>query len=201
MRHFFTVILLFIVLSSWAARPRIRFVKMDTVCQCTPAQFQHVVDSFFYQFQTGASDSLFNWAYLNTGGDGNTDEGGKDAVRLHYTTATYDAETRTGDQALDIYVLGSKMFPNRHLVTVSKGSRMDATYSGALLDDASIIFDIDSVGPSLTRVKYEFNIVFGRFVAMCVSDKTWHGAMRWRLEQLFKNFIECAETGMVTEHK
>ena len=200
MKNLFLIVFLFVSLCSWAARPRNRFVRMDTVCHCSVGEFQHVVDSFFYQFQTGASDSIFEWAYLNTGGDGNTSEGGKDAVRLHYTTATYDHKTRTGDQALDIYVLGSKMFPDRHLITVSNGGRMDLTYSGALLDDANIIFKIDSVAPTTTRVKYEFNIVFGGFVAMFISDKTWHGAMRWRIEQLLKNFVECAETGTVKQH-
>lgn len=200
MKHFLVLVFLLCTLSAWAARPRYRFVRMDTICQCTPAQFQQVVDSFFYQFQTGDSDALFEWAYLNTGGDGNTNEGGKDAVQLHYTTATYDHETRTGDQAIDIYVLGSKMFPDRHLVTISHGTRMDATYSGALLDDASIVFHIDSVAPTVTRVKYEFNLVFGGFVAMFISDKVWHGAMRWRIEQLMRNFVECAETGTVLKH-
>ena len=182
------------------ARPKDRHVVLDSVCDCTPQQFQHTIDKFFFQFQTN-SDSIFQWAYLNTEGDGNHEEGGKDAIGLKYVYAKYDPLTHTGDLAVDIYVLGSKMFPDRHLITVNHGSYMTATYSGSILDDASIIFRLDSVAPQKTKIHYEFNLVFGRFISLFISDKTWNNAIRWRLEQIFYNLIEYTETGTVTKKK
>lgn len=184
----------------YAARPQERYVHMDTVCRCSQERFQQVINKFFYQFQTG-SDSLFMWAYLNTDGDGDSKEGGKDAMAIHYTYATYDPVLRKGDQAMDIYVFGSKMFPDRHLITVNHGKRLSVEYTGKLLDDASIVFHTDSVAPHITHVHYEFNLVFGKLVSLLVSDKLWQGAMQWRLEQVFKNLVEYAETGTVTNQK
>ena len=202
MKQFLTLtltLLLTLSLNAFAARPQQRVVHLDSLVNCSAEHFQQVVDKFFYQFQTN-SDSLFSWVYLNTGGDGNDkDDNGKDAVALRYAGATYDPITRTGDQTFDIYVLGSKMFPNRHLVTVNHGNYMVATYSGSLLNDANIRFQMDSIAPAQTNVHYEFNLEFGRFFAMFVSDKVWHNTIRWRLEQVFKNLIEYAETGTVTE--
>lgn len=193
-------LLFYSVLAVSAARPQNRQVCVDTICSCSPERFQQVIDKFFYQFQTNA-DSIFEWAYLNTGGDGDSSEGGKDAVALRYNKATYDPVTRTGDIALDIYVLGAKMFSDRHLITVNHGSRLNATYSGALLDDAHISFTLDSVAPQVVKVRYEFSLVFGKFASMLVSDKIWHNAMRWRLEQVFANLVEYAETGNVVNRR
>ncbi len=183
-----------------ASRPTNRKVQLDTVCSCTPNRFQYVIDKFFYQFQTN-TDSIFEWAYLNTEGDGNASENGKDAIKIHYNNALYDSITRTGDLGLDIYVLGMKMFPDRHIITTNNGSCLNATYSGSLLDDAHIKFTLDSIAPQLVRVRYEFNLVFGKFASMMVSDKVWHSAMRWRLEQIFANLVEYAETGQVIKRK
>lgn len=199
------ILLLFVICSfafqSIIARPRDRHVYLDTICNCTATRFQQTLDRFFYQFQTGNTDSLFTWVYLNTNGDGDTKDGGKDAIGLRYTYATYNPITKTGDQALDIYVLGSRMFPNRHIISVNHGSYLTATYSGSILDDASIVFRLDSVAPQKTHIHYEFNLIFGRFIAMFISDKTWNGAIQWRLEQIFYNLMEYAETGKVIEWK
>ena len=183
-----------------ARRPQDRYVAVDTVCQCTPAQFQATINRFFYQFQTN-SDSLFTWAYLNTGGDGNEKEGGKDAIRIHYTEAKYNPTDKTGDIGLDIYVLGSKMFPDRHLFTQNYGSRLLVTYSGSLLEKGEIIFRMDSVAPHKTKVHYQFSFVFGKFFSLFISDKMWGEVIRWRLEQVFANLVEYSETGNVTEKK
>ena len=188
------------VASMYARRPQDRHVKVDTVCRCTPAQFQKTIDKFFYQFQTN-SDSLFNWAYLNTGGDGNEKEGGKDAIRLQYAEAKYDPVEKKGDLGLDIYVLGSKMFPDRHLFTQNFGSTLGVTYSGSLLENGSIVFKVDSVAPMRTKVHYEFNFVFGKFFSLLISDNTWEEVIKWRLEQVLTNLIEYTETGKVTDHK
>lgn len=196
------IIILFSLLLSCTAfsRPRDRHVVVDTISCTSPAKFKQVIDKFFYQFQTG-SDSLFNWVYLNTDGDGNSNEGGKDAIALVYTTATYDSINKTGDQAMDIYVFGSKMFPDRHLLSVNHGLKMTATYTGSLLEDASIVFRIDSVSPHLIQVHYEFNLLFGYLASMFISDKVWKGAIKWRLEQILANLIEYAETGTVKKKK
>ena len=186
--------------SLYARRPQDRHVLVDTVCRCTPAQFQKTIDRFFYQFQTN-SDSLFNWVYLNTGGDGNEKEGGKDAIKLHYAEAKYDPVEKTGDLGLDIYVLGSKMFPNRHLYTRNFGRELGVTYSGSLLENGSVVFRLDSVSPHKTKVHYEFNFVFGKFFSLLISDKIWNEVIKWRLEQVFANLVEYTETGKVTDHK
>jgi len=201
MRHFILLFLLtFYATALLAARPTNRKVQLDTVCSCTPNRFQHVIDKFFYQFQTN-TDSIYEWAYCNTEGDGNDTEGGKDAIRICYNKALYDPITRTGDLGLDIYVMGIKMFSDRHILTTNNGCSLNATYSGSLLDDAHIKFTLDSISPELVRVRYEFNLVFGKFASMFVSDKVWHNAMRWRLEQVFANLVEYAETGKVIKRK
>ena len=182
-----------------AARPQLRYVQLDSLVNCSSVHFQKIIDKFFYQFQTN-SDSLFQWVYLNTEGDGSdTDDNGKNAVGIRYAGATYDPITRTGDQTLDIYVLGSKMFPNRHLVTVNHGPYMVVTYSGSLLNNADIRFRLDSISPQKTLISYEFNLEFGKFFALFVSDKIWNNTIKWRLEQVFKNMVEYAETGKVTK--
>ncbi|MBQ4507960.1 MAG: hypothetical protein II970_03600 [Paludibacteraceae bacterium] len=186
--------------SLYARRPQDRHVLVDTVCRCTPAQFQKTIDRFFYQFQNN-SDSLFNWVYLNTGGDGNEKEGGKDAIKLHYAQAIYDPVEKTGDLGLDIYVLGSKMFPDRHLYTKNFGRKLGVTYSGSLLENGSVVFRLDSVAPRQTKVHYEFNFVFGKFFSLLISDKIWNEVIKWRLEQVFANLVEYTETGKVTDHK
>jgi hypothetical protein len=183
-----------------ARRPQDRHVVVDTVCACTQTQFQQTIDKFFYQFQTN-SDSLFLWAYLNTGGDGDESEGGKDAIRLHYGEAKYEPVEKKGDLQIDIYVLGSKMFPNRHLYTKNYGCRMGVTYSGSLLESGNIIFNMTPQLDGKTKIHYEFNLVFGRFFSLFISDKIWEGVIKWRLEQLLFNLIEHAETGHVTDHK
>ena len=182
------------------ARPRDRHVIVDTTCNTSSAHFRQVIDKFFYQFQTG-SDSLFQWVYLNTNGDGNYTEGGKDAIALKYTTAQYDPVTKKGDQAMDIYVFGSRMFPDRHLISQNHGLKITATYTGSVLEDASIVFHLDSIAPEKINVHYEFNLLFGYLASMFVSDKVWHGTIRWRLEQILANLIEYAETGTVKKRE
>lgn len=185
---------------AYAKRPQNRHVAVDRVCRCTEADFQRTIDRFFYQFQTN-SDSLFTWVYLNTSGDGNEKEGGKDAIRINYTEAKYDPAKKTGDIGLDIYVLGSKMFPDRHLLTSNYGRQLEITYSGSLLESGSIVFRMDSVAHRQTKVHYEFNFVFGKIAAFLISDKMWNDVIKWRLEQVFANMVEFAETGTVTDHK
>ncbi len=175
-----------------------RSVVMDTVCHCSPARWQEVVDKFFLEFQSDA-DHLFTWAYLNTGGDGDSSSGGKDAIALHYGANTYDRVNKVGDQAFDIYVLGSKMFPDRHLGTINHGQYMTATYSGSMLKGANIQLLSDSIAPNKTKVHYEFNLYLGHFLSLIISEKTWNNVADWRLRQIFANLVEYAETGTVID--
>lgn len=184
------VILLLISLPINAVRQD-RHVVIDTVCNCSLQHFQKVVDMFFLEFQTDP-DHLFTWAYLNTDGDGNTK--GKDAIVIKYVHTEYNPLTREGDQTLDIYVLGSKMFPNRHLGTINHGNRLTATYSGSLLEDAEIRFDLDSVAPAKTTVHYEVNFVFGKFLSLFITDKNWATIGQWRFGVVLANIINYAET-------
>lgn len=189
-----------IIITFWIAQfvyaSQDRHVIIDTVCQCSVEHFQTVIDRFFYEFQAD-SKALFDWAYLNTNGDGDTSNNGKDAVAIKYGVNTYDSITKTADQALDIYVLGSKMFPNRHLGTVNHGTYMTATYSGSMLQGADFTFVMDSIAPALTRVHGEFNFVLGKFLSMFITEKKWKMVADWRFRQVFANLIEYAETGTV----
>lgn len=177
-----------------------RHVIIDTVCNCSVARFQTVIDKFFYEFQAD-SKALFDWAYLNTSGDGDTSNEGKDAVAIKYGLNTYDSITKTADQALDIYVLGSKMFPDRHLGTVNHGTYMTATYSGSMLQGADFTFVMDSIAPTQTRVHCEFNFVLGKFLSWFITEKKWKTVADWRFRQVFANLVEYAETGNVTDKR
>lgn len=174
---------------------RDRRVVRDTICACTPAHWREIRDLFFYQFQTN-SDSLFNWAYVNTGDEG--DKEGKDAIKLVYGPGNYDPVTRRGDQQFDIWVLGSKMFTDRHLGTANHGDYLTATYSGSMLEGANIILRSDSLSPMQTAVYYEFHLRFGKFFSIFVNNRVWQNAVAWRLNTVFDNIIEFAEKGLVT---
>ena len=188
---FYGIVLSLLVAVHANAVRRDRHVVIDTVCNCSGQYLQSVIDKFFYEFQTNP-DNLFTWAYLNTEGDG--DKNGKDAIVIKYVQTEYNALTREGDQTLDIYVLGSKMFPNRHLGTVNHGNRITATYSGSLLENAEIRFDLDSVAPAKTAVHYEVNFVFGKFFSLFITDKNWATIGQWRFGVVLANIINYAET-------
>lgn len=210
-------------------RPKTRGVIVDTVANCHISKVHATVSRFCYEFQADP-DLLFSWAYLNTGSESpdepqkelteaekikkeeqrKKDESkeGKDAIRLVYKDRTYDPDTYTGDVAIDIYVLGSRMFKDNHLGTVygttmltshSEIQQLNATYSGSILDGGQILFRLDSIGPNLTEVHYDFNLTFGRFLATFISDKTWQNVVEWRLKNILGNLIEYAETGKVTD--
>ncbi len=177
------------------AAVRDRRVVRDTVCECTPARWREIRDLFFYQFQTN-SDSLFDWVYVNTGGD--DDKENKDAIKLVYGPGTYDPVTKQGDQQFDIWVLGNNLFPDRHLGTINHGDYLTATYSGSMLEGANIILRSDSLSPVQTAVYYEFHLRFGKFFSIFVNNRVWQNAVAWRLNTVFENIIEYAETGQVT---
>ncbi len=168
-----------------------RHVVVDTVCNCSKQQLQQVVDKFFLEFQTNPNN-LFTWAFLNTDGDGNAH--GKDAVVIQYVQTQYDTTTREGDLTLDIYVLGSKMFPKRHLGTINYGTSLRATYSGSLLENAEFRFDLDSIAPSQTAVHYEVNFTFGKFFSIFITDKNWVTIGQWRFHTVLSNLIDYAES-------
>lgn len=217
-----------IAFPSEAARPKVRGVEKDTIAHCSMAAMRATVERFCYEFQADP-DLLFKWAYLNTGSPSqkpdtvaktpeqlkkeaeqrkkNESKDGKDAIRLVYKDRTYNPETYTGDVAIDIYVLGSRMFKDNHLVSVyshrqlqpgSEEQRLTAVYTGSLLDGGLIYFRLDSIAPNRTRVHYDFHANLGTFMATFISDKTWNNVGAWRLRNIFGNLIEYAETGKVT---
>lgn len=214
------VLILIPTLSS--AYPRLRGVSIDTIANATLADVNTTIDRFCYEFQSNP-DELFKWAYLNTDQPPGTpkpvekekdakkfDEGkdGKDAIRLVYKDRTYNAEKHEGDVAIDIYVLGTRLFRDNHFgtyYTLQHGKpghvthQLDATYSGSLLDGGIIRFQVDSIAPQQTRIRYTFNLTLGRFLAAFVSDKTWQNVGKWRFEVIFNNLVEYAETGKVID--
>ena len=78
---------------------------------------------------------------------------------------------------------------------------MIATYSGSILDGGDFILRMEPISATQTRVHYEFRLSFGRVLSVFISDNTWHNAIEWRLETIFRNIVECAETGSVKPKK
>ena len=216
MRFRLTVLLLLVSAALWA-RPQQRGVVVDTVCAAPLATVLRAAGDFCRQFQT-QSDSLYEWVYVGireTENEDSSDQPTKEsrnAIRLEYKDRVYDPVLKTGDVAVDIYVLGMRWWKDQHLgtkYTVSRAqdapgavtARMVATYSGSILEGGEVIFHLTPVDATHTRVHYEFNLRFGRVLSAFISDKTWHNAAEWRFEIIIRNIIEYCETGKVTNQK
>lgn len=194
------------------ARPQKREVVLDTVCNASVETLLKVAERFCYEFQT-EPDSLFSWAYKGTGEvevKKSDSKESRDVFQLIYKDRVYDPKLKTGDVAIDIYVLGVRWWKDQHLGTKRVLTRpanaqypltehMTATYSGSILEGGNFIFRMDPISPTRTRVHYEFSLTFGKVLSAFISDKTWQNAMKWRFELIFDNLIEFAETGYVTE--
>jgi len=198
-------------LSAFALRPQTREVVIDTICNAPLKQMLMVAERFCYQFQA-CPDSLFDWAYLGLGEEEEEDETitkeSRDAIQLRYKDRFYDPKSKTGDVAIDIYVLGMRWWKDQHLGTKYVLTRPDshsypltahltATYSGAILDGGDVIVRMEPLPDNRTSVHYVFRLSFGRVLSTFISDKTWHNAIEWRFETILENLIECAETGTV----
>ena len=198
------------------ARPQTRAVVIDTVCDASIEQLLPVIRRFCYQFQA-CPDSLFDWAYLNlkeheeADANKNTKEG-RAVIQLSYKDRTYDPKTKTGDVAIDIYVLGVRWWKDQHLGTKYSltrpahaphplTARLKATYSGAILEGGDWIFVMTPVSPTQTHLHYEFSLTFGRVLSAFISDKVWKNAIEWRFQIILENLIEYAETGTVVQRK
>ena len=205
------LLILFLLLSAMAfGRPQRREVVIDTVCNASLHDLLEVVERYCYQFQA-CPDSLFLWAYLGMEEREITEEKSKesrDAIQLRYKVRVYDAKLKTGDVAIDIYVLGVRWWKDQHLGTKRVLTRpahskypltdhLTATYSGSILEGGDIIFRMEPISPTKTRLHYEFVLTFGRVLSAFISDKTWRNAIEWRLETICENIVECAETGTV----
>lgn len=204
-------LLLISSLSAWA-RPQTRAVVIDTVCNASITELLPVISKFCYQFQA-CPDSLFEWAYTNLGEpevveSNDKTKDSKDAIQLDYKDRAYDPKTKTGDVAIDIYVLGVRWWKNQHLGTQYSLTRpaggkypltahLKATYSGSLLEGGDIVFRMEPLTPTRTRVHYEFSLTFGRVLSAFISDRTWRNAIEWRFETILDNLIEYTETGTV----
>lgn len=197
------------------ARPQTRAVVIDTVCNASINELLPVVRRFCYQFQA-CPDSLFDWAYLNLNEQEeetkkNTKES-RAAIQLSYKDRVYNPKEKTGDVAIDIYVLGVRWWKDQHLGTKYSLTRpasahypltahLKATYSGSILEGGDWIFVMEPISPTQTRLHYEFSITFGRVLSAFISDKIWRNAIEWRFQVILDNLIECAETGTVTVHR
>ncbi len=195
-----------------AARPQQREVVIDTVCQAPLKDILKVTDRFCYQFQA-CPDSLFDWAYkglqeIET--DQPKTKESRSAIQLRYTDRVYDAQLKTGDVSVDIYVLGVRWWKDQHLGTKYVLTRpanakypltahMTATYSGSILQNGHFIMRLEPLSATQTKIHYEFSLTFGKVLSAFISDKTWHNAIEWRFETILENLIECAETGTVKD--
>ncbi|MBQ7997517.1 MAG: hypothetical protein IJ249_07605 [Paludibacteraceae bacterium] len=205
------ILIAFLVLmtGSVCARPQKRAVVIDTVCNAPLHEMRAVASRFCYQFQA-CPDSLFEWAYLGLGEEEEkpkTKES-RDVIQLRYKDRVYDPAHKTGDVAIDIYVLGIRWWKDQHLGSKYRLTRpanaqypltahMTATYSGSILEGGDFILRMEPLSENQTRVHYEFRLVFGKVLSAFVSDKMWHNAIEWRFETILENLVECAETGTV----
>lgn len=195
-------------------RPKTRGVTMDSVVNCSADHMRTVIEKFAYQFQA-CPDSLFKWAYEGLGSvepdkpaeaeKEKKSKEGRDALALVYKDRMYNAETKEGDVAIDIYVLGSRWFKDNHLGTVLHQSNhgqiyrdsLIATYSGSILDGGLLFFHVTPIDAHHCQVHYSFHLTFGKVLATFISNKLWTNVAQWRFKQIFRNLVEYAETGTV----
>ena len=208
MRKLSFIAFLFLSLSAFAARPQKRAVIVDTICNANIESMLQSVEKYCYQFQA-CPDSLFQWAYLGMEEQKNikkTTRESRDAIRLRYKDRLYDPEHKIGDVAIDVYVLGVRWWKDQHLIThytltntsiTAITSQLHAAYSGGVLEGGEIIFTMEPISETQTRVHYEFCLTFGKFLSSFISDKTWQNAIEWRFKIIIANLIEYAETGTV----
>ena len=179
-----------------------RRLGFDRVFNCSYDRANEIIDLFVYEMQTDMNH-LFTWAFIGTENEGDTK--GKDAVSLKYVGNTYDPETRTGVLLTTIEVLGMPWFKNREIgslytdsvVAGTRYARLDITYSGSLLQAADGQFHSTPIGPNKTNVHFELNVTLGKFFSAFVTNKTWNEVAAWRIEMIFDNIREFAETGTV----
>lgn len=205
------ILIAFLVLmtGSVCARPQKRAVVIDTVCNAPLHEMRAVASRFCYQFQA-CPDSLFEWAYLGLGEEEvkPSSKESRDVIQLRYKDRVYDPAHKTGDVAIDIYVLGIRWWKDQHLGSKYRlthpanaqyplTAHMTATYSGSILEGGDFILRMEPLSENQTRVHYEFRLVFGKVLSAFVSDKMWHNAIEWRFETILENLVECAETGTV----
>lgn len=212
MKRVLTILIVATVSMTIYGRPQKREVVIDTICNAPVEAMIRVADRFCYQFQA-CPDSLFEWAYLGLGEaevKESKNKESRDAIQLRYKDRVYDAKQKTGDVAIDIYVLGVRWWKDQHLGTkYSKfrpakapypiTSHMVATYSGSILEGGDFILRMEPISPTTTRVHYEFSLTFGKVLSAFLSDKTWRNAIEWRFETILENLVECAETGTVKD--
>jgi hypothetical protein len=210
MKRVLTILAAMIVTMTMFARPQKREVIIDTICEAPIEQMIKVAEKFCYQFQA-CPDSLFTWAYVGTGelevAESKSKES-RDAIQLRYKDRVYDSKQKTGDVAIDIYVLGVRWWKDQHLGTKYRiekpanspyplTSHMVATYSGSILEGGNFIIRMEPISPTRTRIHYEFSLTFGKVLSAFISDKTWRNAIEWRLSMILDNLVEYAETGTV----
>ena len=207
----YKTLLLFVLFATASfARPQMREVVKDTIVNAPWQTMLKTADKYCYQFQA-CPDSLFNWAYIGLGEAEIAESSSKesrDVIQLRYKDRVYDARNKTGDVAIDIYVLGVRWWKDQHLGTKYVLSRpakskfpltahLTATYSGSILEGGDIIIRMEPISENQTKVHYEFRLVFGKVLSTFISDKTWQNAIEWRLSHIFDNLVEYAETGTV----
>ena len=214
MKYKLLIFSLFVSTCAFALRPQMREVVIDTVCNAPLHDLLKTTNKFCYQFQA-CPDSLFTWAYLGMAEEETNvkkTKESRDAIQLRYKDRVYDPKNKTGDVAIDIYVLGVRWWKDQHLGTKYVLSRpakskypltahMTATYSGSILEGGDFVMRMEPISENQTRVHYEFRLVFGKVLSTFISDKTWQNAIEWRFVTILENLVEHAETGTVKDKK
>ena len=205
MRYILSLILAILSVTAFAGNERqTRRIVIDTVYDCSLERANFVVDTFMYALQTDIN-SLFDWAFVGTGNQG--EPKGRDAVRVVYTGNSYEEATRTGLLTMNIYVLGVPWFKNRELESVYRDSvvndtryaRLDITYSGSMLQEANGQFHTTAIDGEHTQVHMELNVVLGKFFSAFVTNKNWKEVAVWRIDRIVRNLKEYSETGKVNK--
>ena len=167
------VLLLLSVSTAVLAGPQQRSVVRDTVCNVPLREMLRVADRFCYQFQS-CPDSLFSWAYVDLGSQKEEIEVKKEkdspnAIQLRYKDRVYDPVNKTGDVAIDIYVLGVRWWKDQHLGTkyvlmrpakakFPLTAQMTATYSGSILDGGRFILRLEPESPTRNRMETRYDL-------------------------------------------
>ena len=162
MRYKSLILFLLISITSFAG-PQMREVVKDTIVNAPWQTMLKTADKYCYQFQA-CPDSLFNWAYIGLGEAEIAESSSKesrDVIQLRYKDRVYDARNKTGDVAIDIYVLGVRWWKDQHLGTKYVLSRpakskfpltahLTATYSGSILEGGDIIIRMEPISENQT---------------------------------------------------
>lgn len=161
-----------------------------------------VIDRLVYEFQTNP-DTLFSWAFMGMGQQGDED---KDAIVLVLNDITYIPEQHYSKLLMDIVVPKFRTFRDVELESLVTDTmvgpvrhvRVDIYYAGNLLKEAYGNFYVMPIGNNVCTLSIDINVRFGWFFNIFVSRRVYKNVVEWRVNTFMDNLKEMVETGKVT---